>query len=135
VDRMTKTDYQTQVSRLQALVQRYPGAEVVAESNAMGQPIIESMQNAGMAVTGFHTTNQSKQQVIDALSLSFEKGDITIPNDPVLIAELQAFESTRLASGAMRYSAPDGQHDDHVIALSLAWSTREDDRPLVLMAA
>ena len=135
LDRMTKTDYQTQVSRLHALWGRYPGAEIIAETNAMGGPIVEALQNAGLPVTPFTTTNQSKQQIIDGLALAFERGDIHIPRDPTLIGELQAYESKRLPSGAMRYSSPEGMHDDTVIALALAWSGREDAGPLVLMSA
>ena len=133
LDRMVKTDYQTQVSRLHALWGRYPGAEIIAETNAMGGPIVEALQNAGLPVTPFNTTNQSKQQIIDGLALAFERGDIHIPRDPTLIGELQAYESKRLHSGAMRYSAPEGMHDDTVMALALAWSARQDAGPLVLM--
>jgi len=136
LDRMTQTDYQTQVTRLEALWQRYgKNTDIIAETNAMGGPIVEALQNAGLPVTPFTTTNNSKAQIIDGLALAFERGEIHIPRDPVLIGELQAFESKRLASGATRYSAPDGMHDDTVMALALAWSAREDSRPLVLMHA
>jgi hypothetical protein len=55
-------------------------------------------------------------------ALAFEREEIKIQNDPVLIGELQSFEGTTLpASGLLRYSAPEGQHDDTVIALALAW--------------
>lgn len=135
LDRMVKTDYQTQVMRLHALWERYPGAEIIAEQNAMGAPIIESLQNSGLFVTPFMTTSQSKQKIIDGLALAFERGDIHLPRDePVLVGELQAYESKRLASGAMSYSAPSGMHDDTVMALALAWSARHDSAPLVLMS-
>jgi phage terminase large subunit-like protein len=134
IDRMTQTDYQTQVMRLQALHERYDkNADIIAETNSMGGPIVEALQNAGLPVIPFTTTNSSKAQIIDGLALAFERGDIRIPRDPILIGELQAFESKRLASGAIRYSAPDGLHDDCVMALALAWSAREDASPLVLM--
>ena len=58
---------------------------------------------------------------VDALALAFEQESIRIPNDPVLLGELQAFQSTKTATGLTRYTAPDGQHDDCVIALTLAW--------------
>ena len=74
-----------------------------------------------MPVQPFTTTNASKQQAIDALALAFERQDITIIPDPVLIGELQAFEAKRLPSGMLRYQAPEGMHDDTVIALALAW--------------
>jgi hypothetical protein len=38
-----------------------------------------------------------------------------------MIAELEAYEAKRLESGAIRYSAPDGMHDDTVMSLALAW--------------
>ncbi|HOA25587.1 MAG TPA: hypothetical protein PKI52_16370, partial [Aggregatilineales bacterium] len=64
---------------------------------------------------------ESKQQLMVALQLAFERGDIRIPDDPVLIAELEAFEATRLPSGRWRYEAPAGMHDDMVISLALAY--------------
>jgi len=39
----------------------------------------------------------------------------------VLIGELQAYQAERLPSGMLRYSAPEGLHDDTVMALALAW--------------
>jgi phage FluMu gp28-like protein len=133
LDRMTQTDYQSQVNRLHTLWQRYPGSEIIAETNAMGGPIVEALQNQGLPVTGFITTNQSKQKLIDGLALGFERGEVHIPRDPILINELQSYESKRLPSGRISYSAPDGQHDDTVIALALAWSARESAEPIVLM--
>ena len=50
-----------------------------------------------------------------------ERGTITIPNDPALIGELQAFEAKPLPSGLTRYAAPEGLHDDCVMSLALAW--------------
>ena len=36
----------------------------------------------------------------------------------------------RLPSGMMRYSAPDGMHDDTVMALALAWQGMQNSGPL-----
>lgn len=54
--------------------------------------------------------------------MAFERGDIRIPNDPVLVSELVAYQAERLPSGLLRYGAPSGQHDDTVMALAMAWS-------------
>ncbi len=59
---------------------------------------------------------------IDALVLAFERGEIGILSDPVLIGELQAYEMERLPSGMLRYNAPEGMHDDCVMALALAYT-------------
>ena len=124
-DRMIDTDYQLQRTRLQALQQRYNGAPVLAEYNSIGGPQIEALQNMGVIVYAFTTTNSTKAALIDALALAFEQGDLQIINDPILVGELQAYEGKRQPSGLVVYSAPDGMHDDGVIALALAlWATR-----------
>jgi hypothetical protein len=130
---MTQTDYQTQINRLVALVEKYNNASVVSEYNSMGGPLTEALIGQGLDVEAFHTNPVSKARVIDGLSLAFERGEIHIPNDPILINELQSYESKRLPSGRMQYSAPSGQHDDTVIATALAWSARESAAPIILM--
>lgn len=121
MDRFNQIDYQIQIGRLKALAERFNPIQIVAETNAMGEPLIEQMIREGMKITPFTTTNASKQNVIDGLALAFERQDIEILSDPTLISELQAFEATRLPSGMLRYAAPSGMHDDTVIALALAW--------------
>ena len=73
------------------------------------------------AITGVQFTSANKMRMVESLALAFERGTIKIIPDPVLVGELQAFEMKRLPSGTMRYSAPDGMHDDAVMALCLAW--------------
>jgi len=121
LDRMSQIDYTLQVDRLRALCEKYRPDLVVAERNAMGEPLIEQLQRQGLPVQPFTTTNASKAQAIDALALAFERGDLQILPDPVQIGELQGYEAQRLPSGMLRYSAPEGMHDDTVIALALAW--------------
>jgi len=87
----------------------------------MGDPLVEQLLRMGLPVQAFTTTQASKAQAIDALALGFEKGEIRILSDPVLIGELQAYQAERLPSGMLRYSAPEGLHDDTVMALALAW--------------
>lgn len=122
LDRFNQIDYAVQAGRLRALAQRFRPVSIIAESNAMGEPIIEQLQRDGLPVRPFKTTNATKAAAIDALALAFEQGAIRILPDVTLIGELQAYEMERLPSGALRYSAPDGMHDDTVMALALAWS-------------
>jgi len=121
MDRMTDTDYASQRGRLRALAERYNDAPILAEANSIGQPNIEALQNMGLSVQGFQTTNATKAKAVQALELAFERGDIQILADELLINELMAFQSERLPSGLIRYGAPEGIHDDTVIALALAW--------------
>lgn len=120
MDRFTQIDYNIQAGRLRSLYSRFPGP-VIAEFNSMGGPIVERLQSEGVPVTGFVTTNATKERVIRGLESAFENGEIKILNDAVLIGELQAYEQERLASG-WRFTAPAGMHDDCVMSLALAWS-------------
>jgi hypothetical protein len=122
LDRFCGLEYQIQRDRLKALWERHGKPSIVAESNAMGTPVIEQLRADGLTVKAFTTTTTSKAAIIERLALAFEQGTITIPNDPVLIGELQAFEASPLASGTTRYAAPQGLHDDTVMALAIAYS-------------
>jgi hypothetical protein len=121
MDRFNQIDYAVQVGRLKAIVNRFKPASIVAEQNSMGEPLVEQLQREGLHVIPFTTTNATKAVAVEALALAFERGDIRILNDPVLIGELQAFEMSRTPSGMVRYAAPEGLHDDCVISLALCW--------------
>jgi len=129
MDHFRGIEYSLQRARLQAFWEHSSRcrAPVLAEVNSMGGPVVEQLQRDGMPVYAFTTTNQSKAIAIEALALAFERGKIKIPNDPVLIGELQAFEGRTLPSGAIQYGAPKGEnnHDDYVMALAIAWSGYE----------
>lgn len=121
-DRFNQIDYQVQLARLEALYQKYKPYKIVAEKNSMGEPLIEQLFRSGMPVEAFLTTNDTKASIIDSLALAFEKDEIEILDDPVCVAELQAYEVERLPSGRFRYNAPEGFHDDTVMSMALAWS-------------
>lgn len=126
IDRMLDTDYRLQTSRLRALSERFNIAQIVAETNSMGGPLVEQLLGEGLPVLGFTTTNASKAMIIDGLALAFERDELRILNDAQLIAELQAYEAERLPGGMIRYSAPAGMHDDHVMSLAMAWSAAQN---------
>jgi phage FluMu gp28-like protein len=121
LDRSNQVDYTVQHQRLRALHERWNGAQILAEQNSIGQPILENLQRDKLPVRGFMTTNATKAAIVEGLALAFERKTIGIPDDPILIGELEAFESERLPSGLTRYRAPENMHDDTVIALALAW--------------
>lgn len=121
LDRMLRTDYALQRTRLHALASAFGRPTILAEANSMGAPVIEQLQREGLHVVPFVTSNATKAQIVDALALGLERREVALLNDPVLIAELEAFESQRLPSGMLRYGAPEGQHDDCVMAVCLAF--------------
>src|SRR5262249_85819 len=101
--RSNRVDYLLQCERLKSLSERWEPLQIVAEQNSIGQPIIEQLSREGLRIQPFTTTNASKAAAVEALALAFERGDIRILNDPVLVSELVAYQAERLASGLMRY--------------------------------
>ena len=122
VDRFTGVEFPLQLQRIRGLVERYRPVVIEAEENSIGKPQIENMRRMGLPVRGFVTSNASKAELVDHLALLLESDAIQLQADPMQIAELEAYEAKQMASG-FRYSAPDGMHDDTVMALMLsAWA-------------
>lgn len=122
VDRFNGVDYSMQRTRIKATAERFGVAFIIAEANAMGKPNNDELRRMGVRVRDFTTTNATKADIIESLASAFERGQVRIPADAGLIAELEAFESERLPSGMTRYAAPDGMHDDMAMSLALAYS-------------
>ena len=122
MDRFNRIDWHVQRGRVKALSDRWGLSLIVAESNSIGSPNVEALQREGLPVMAFETTATSKPPLIESLALAFERQEIAILNDPVMVGELEAYErEVSPATGRSRYSAPEGMHDDTVIALALAW--------------
>lgn len=129
--RFNQISWELQRGRLISLAQQYKPRLILAELNSIGEPNIEALEREGQPIKPFHTTNASKAQIIEALALNIEREEITLLNDPVLVGELQAYEMERLPSGSWRYSAPEGMHDDCVIATALGLEAMNtNNRPL-----
>lgn len=132
LDRFTQIDFEFQTERLHRWAELYRPRVILAEANALGQPLVERLQQGygrmygearrALPIQPWWSTNATKAAVIQALSVAIENGDVSLLDDAVQTSELQAYEVERLPSGMLRYGAPAGQHDDTVIALALAWA-------------
>jgi hypothetical protein len=120
-DRFNQIDYVFQRTRLGAMCDHWQPAIILAEANSIGEPVIEVLQREGLPVVGFTTTAVSKPPLIESLSLAFERGECQWQADPIWTGELEAYEQRIGATGRSAYSAPEGLHDDTVIARALAW--------------
>lgn len=131
LDRFNQVDWYLQVGRIRVLAEKFRPALVIAERNSVGSPQIEAMTKLNLPVWGWDASNATKHEAMTALSLAFERGDIKILPDPVQVGELLAYDAERLPSGVLRYGAPEGMHDDTVIALALSWlgARAPDGRP------
>jgi len=122
LDRFNIIDYVFQVRRLQAMVELWEPQLIMAESNSMGEPLIDLLASLDLPVEPFDMKAASKRTLIEDYSLAIERGEAKLLSDVPQRMELEAFEVERLPSGVYRFSAPDGLHDDMVIAGALGWN-------------
>lgn len=132
-DRFNQLDWTVQKARIVELCGQYQ-AEIWLDSTGVGDPIYEDLSVMYPAVNGYKFTSDSKGNLITALQVSFEKGEISFPEIPVLTDELEAFEYKLLPSGRFSYNAPQGYHDDCVISLALAnWGITGASQPNIII--
>jgi hypothetical protein len=126
MERFNQIRWALQRGRLAVLYEQWQPDLIWVEENSIGGPNLEALQDEGLPVRGFMTTGASKGPLIESLALAFEKEELHIINDPIVVSELQAYTMRRLPSGRFAYDAPSGMHDDTVIALALAWHGMQD---------
>jgi hypothetical protein len=88
------------------------------DSTGIGDAVVEDIQRVGVPLFGYGFTPKSKQQLMERLATAIQQREITYPDGPIR-AELETFGYEYTAHG-VRYTSPDGMHDDCVMALALA---------------
>jgi hypothetical protein len=129
MDRFQRIDWSSQRLRIGVLTKHYNNAWTTVDSTGAGEPIFESLAEAGLRVEGYPFTNASKSALVNNLALQLEQRSVTLPRPelaPELIDELEAFEYTVTDAGNVKTGAPPGYHDDCAVACMLAaWSARD----------
>lgn len=94
----------------------------LVDSTGVGDPVLEELQVEHGNFVGFNFTPASKQKIVLGLAVSIQSREISFPreNEFAIKHELESFEYITKPTGAVVYSAPEGQHDDTVMALALA---------------
>jgi len=109
------------------LVRAIGDTPALIDSTGVGDPVVDGLQRTIPNVEGFKFTAQSKQQLMEGLAVAIQKGDVGIVDGPIR-SELEDFTYEYTRTG-MKYSAPQGMHDDCVCALALAVRKRQGVAP------
>jgi hypothetical protein len=109
-----QTDWRNTTGRIKAL-----NKPMALDSTGVGDPIGEDVASAIPDVELFKFTELSRQQLLEGLAVAIQKRLITFPEGRITY-ELEQFEYV-YTNGGVRYRAPEGEHDDCVMALALAW--------------
>lgn len=107
------------------LLDRFPASQCLdyVDSTGVGDPIAQDFRKAGRNVVDVCFTPKAKSELVENLLTAIDQEYLGIPDQADtkwLIEELRQYECIRQPSGALKYGAPEGRHDDGVTALMLA---------------
>lgn len=123
-DRFSELDWVFQRKRIVSKCQQY-NSRLLIDSTGVGDPVLDELHREQLRVEGYKFTSASKKDLIENLSMMMENRQISYPNIPELINELKLYGYKTSKAGTVEYSAPQGYHDDIVVALALAaWQNR-----------
>lgn len=129
-ERFNKIHYTHQAKKILALAHLYNDAIVCYDATGVGISAGHSLNAEVFANNQYRLitlspqtfTNAFKSEIIQTLALRIETPNefqSFIPEIPVILHEMRILEGTTTQSNMVRYSAPDGEHDDCVMALAL----------------
>lgn len=120
--RMPETGYKLQKDKFGAVYDHWNLLKVYAEANSMGGPLIEDLIETGYNVEPIYMTNPTKTSLVERFALLIERNDIQLisPKHDIgelQLGELQAYAMHKTRGGSqITYNAPNGWHDDIVVA-------------------
>jgi phage FluMu gp28-like protein len=124
-----KTEYASVIGYVKSLQDRWPSVRAVyADVTGVGNYIVEDMVRSGIqGVTGVTFTVQSKEEMATILREKMRGGEVKIPYVPArkledvdLTAELNIEKYELMKTGHLRFSHPEGGHDDVFWSAALA---------------
>lgn len=120
VERHQKEDWNLQIQRV-VRASKFWNAPMCVDATGVGDPVCDALYQAGVSVVPFRFTTATKMGLIQELVLALEQGDLRLLDEEWLLQELENYQYERTEAGNLRMNAPEGKHDDGVIALALAW--------------
>lgn len=110
-----------------ATIKNLPRVAGCMDSTGVGDVVYADVQLSNPLMEGYIFTSQSKQRLMEGLALGIQSRKLLIADDGNVVNgtgklrhQLEQFEIVYTRTG-VTYSAPDGDHDDDVSALALAW--------------
>jgi len=95
--------------------------KIKIDSTGVGVKLEEDLvRRFGSRVEGVRFGSIEKENLITNLRLAFERQQLTIPDNDILISQLLSLEKHTTPSGMAKYKHISGKHDDAVWSLSLA---------------
>jgi hypothetical protein len=118
--RVNTISWEAQANLVAEVAKQY-NAYVLLDSTGLGDPILDLLLTKRVPAFPYHLSSQSKQRLIQNLAVALQTENVTFPAELAIVKhELEVYAYDIGATGNLKYSAPQGDHDDAVISLALA---------------
>ena len=133
-ERFNQVSWSLQVERVALIYRTFRCGKAIYDATGIGDVIGEEFEKAGMTAEPFIFTVPSRRALVEGLVLSCDAGEISIPDTAKFSIYRQELESMELQldGTSVRYSVPNGQHDDAVMSLALAAHAFRESRGAIL---
>jgi hypothetical protein len=109
------------VGRIKRLDSEYDFARVNIDENAVGGGVVDFAEHdLGGKINPVAFSNESKQEMYQALKRCLEDKELSLPDHGRLVHELTALEYDFTPTGKLKVEHPPGGHDDFADAVALA---------------
>lgn len=104
-----------------------PNKPIAMDSTGVGDVVLSQVEQVQSQVEGYIFNQASKQRLMEGLAVGIQQRKLIIADDGDVVNgtgklrhQLEQFEFVYTRTG-VKYSAPEGEHDDDVCSLALAW--------------
>ncbi len=119
-DRFQQLEWPFQKAKIKAVADHYNKALVMLDATGLGDPIADDLLRSHVSVEPVKITAITKKELIEKLSIWIEQKKFKMFYQEYALFEYENFSYTRGPTGRYYYSAPEGYHDDVVLADALA---------------
>ena len=124
-DRFRDMPFDSQKLRVARAAKLYGDCPMWVDKTGMGMSFTEELRNIGVRVHGVQLDHKNKTEMLQHLQYLLETERASFPMGSILAEELDLYEMERRETGTIKWGAPQGKHDDTVIAFALAnWGNR-----------
>jgi phage terminase large subunit-like protein len=116
-----QTPYTEVINYTLAANHKFQFKKLYTDQTGLGEPILESIQNAGVKTAeGITLTQDTKTELLTHLKLIMEQNQLVIAYNNTLCQQINNQQYTYSKNGKLTFDHPQNSHDDMLWALTLA---------------
>lgn len=121
----SNSSYPEIVEFIKNAINKYQPKHIRIEKNNAGSAVIDYLRKEGIPIEEFVTTNETKRALVEDFAIGIENKKFKINGRmeelPRFRHEMSVFRSKKTPSGLPTFSAPNGYHDDTIMASILGY--------------